>query len=129
MKLDRLRAPALAATAVLVISGAGIAFAGSPTPATPAPPTPVVQTEPVVPDTDQLQQGDQTTPDAVGAAESATEPAAAVVSTTQVVDKAASETAAEAPDGSEVTGTEADGPGGHQDPAGQNVDHQFNGEE
>ncbi len=25
--------------------------------------------------------------------------------------------------------TEADGPGGHQDPAGQNVDHQFNGTE
>lgn len=28
----------------------------------------------------------------------------------------------------EATGIEADGPGGHADPAG-NVDHQFNGEE
>jgi len=30
MKLDRFRAPALAAAAVLMISGAGIAFAGNP---------------------------------------------------------------------------------------------------
>ena len=29
----------------------------------------------------------------------------------------------------EVKGTEADGPGGHQDPAGVNVDHQFEGKE
>ncbi len=31
--------------------------------------------------------------------------------------------------GSEPKGTETDGPGGHQDPQGANVDHQFNGAE
>ena len=31
--------------------------------------------------------------------------------------------------GSESKGIEADGPGGHQDPQGTNVDHQFNGTE
>jgi hypothetical protein len=34
--------------------------------------------------------------------------------------------------GAETPGTEtgpSDGPGGHEDPAGQNVDHQFDGEE
>lgn len=57
-------------------------------------------------DTDTLQQGDQTTPDAVGSA-------------------------AESEPGSEQeteSATESDGPGGHEDPAG-NVDHQFEGEE
>ena len=29
----------------------------------------------------------------------------------------------------EATSPETDGPGGHQDPAGQNVDHQFDGVE
>jgi hypothetical protein len=29
----------------------------------------------------------------------------------------------------EATSPETDGPGGHEDPAGQNVDHQFNGVE
>ncbi len=105
MKLNRLRTPALAAVAVLLISGAGIAFAGSP--ALSAPVTQATQVEPVGPDTDTLQAGDQTTPDVAGAAEAAgTEPA-----------------------GTEPAGTEADGPGGHADPADQNVDHQFDGEE
>lgn len=35
-----------------------------------------------------------------------------------------------APESGTVVGTaEADGPGGHQDPAGSNVDHQFQGQE
>ncbi len=156
MKLHRFRAPALAATAVLVISGAGIAFAANPAPATVTPAAPLTQAEPVGPDTDQLQQGDQTTPDVAGAAAQAepigpdtdqlqqgdqTTPdvagaaaAAAGASTTKVAaTKAApekvSESSAEAPDGTEASGTESDGPGGHQDPEGQNVDHQFDGEE
>ena len=113
MKLDRFRAPALAAVAVLMISGAGIAFAGSPAPS--APVTQASQVEPVGPDTDTLQVGDQTTPDVAGADESTTE------STTEAAGTAES--------GTEAAGTEADGPGGHADPAGQNVDHQFDGEE
>jgi hypothetical protein len=122
MKLDRFRAPALAAAAVLVISGAGIAFAAGPSAATPVPATPIVQAEPTGPETNLLQQGDQTTPDVAGAA------------STTAAESATSETAAEAPAGTgaagtEAAGTEADGPGGHADPAGANVDHQFDGQE
>jgi len=111
MKLNQLRGPALAAAAVLLIGGATSVFAGSPTPATQAPGASVTQVEPIGPDADNLQQGDQTTPDVAGAADSAAEPA-----------EAANEATAE-------TGTEGDGPGGHADPAGQNIDHQFDGEE
>ena len=115
MKLDRFRAPALAAVAVLMISGAGIAFAGSPAPS--APVTQASPVEPVGPDTDTLQAGDQTTPDVAGAAESTTE-----------ADDAA-EAAGAAESTTEAATTEADGPGGHADLAGQNVDHQFEGQE
>jgi hypothetical protein len=115
MKLDHFRAPALAATAVLLLSGVASAFAASPAPVTPvAPVAPVTQAEPAGPDTDTLQEGDQTTPDVADAPEPA---------------DASSEAAAEAPEGTEVAGAESDGPGGHQAPAGQNVDHQFDGEE
>jgi hypothetical protein len=117
MKLDRFRAPALAATAVLLISGAASAFAASPAPATPAPVALVTQAEPTGPDTDLLQQGDQTTPDVAG------------TSTTTAAENATSEIAAEAPAGTEASGTESDGPGGHADSPGQNVDHQFDGQE
>lgn len=138
MKLDRFRAPALAATAVLLISGAATAFAAGPvTPAPVAPATPVTQVTPVTPvtpvaspaqaeptspDSDTLQVGDQTTPDVAGTA------------TSTAPEAVTSETAAEAPAGAEAAGTEAvdsasDGPGGHADPAGQNVDHQFDGQE
>ncbi len=117
MKLDRFRAPALAATAVLLISGVASAFAASPAPATPVTAAPITQpvvAEPVVAepveatDTDTLQEGDQTTPDVAEA------PAAA------------GNEAAEAP---QAAGAEKDAPGGHADADGQNVDHQFDGEE
>jgi len=126
MKLDRFRAPALAAAAVLMISGAGIAFARSPASAAPARVVPAVQTGPTGADTDTLQQGDQATPDVVGGARSAAKPAAAKPAV-----KTTSETASEGTEavGTEAVGTEADGAGGHADPAGQNVDHQFNGQE
>ena len=58
-----------------------------------------------VPDTDNVQQGDQTSPDAT----------------------AASTGEASGENTGENTG-ETDGPGGHADPAG-NVDHQFDGQE
>jgi hypothetical protein len=151
MNLDRFRAPALAAAAVLMISGAGIAFARSPASAAstrvvPARVVPAVQTEPTGPDTDTLQQGDQTTPDVVSGVGSAAKPAAAKPAV-----KATSETASEGTEavgteavgteavgteaegteavGTEAVGTEADGAGGHADLAGKNVDHQFNGQE
>ena len=118
MKIDKLRGPALAAAAVLLIGGATSVFAGSPTPAMQAPNASASQAEKVEPagtDADTLQQGDQTTPD-VGGPGSAAE--------------AAGEAAKEAtPETGTETGTQADGAGGHEDPAGQNVDHQFDGAE
>ena len=132
MKLDRFRAPALAATAVLMISGVGMALASSPT-APSAPSAPAV--EPVAPDTDLLQEGDQTTPDAAtgaAAVNAAVAPAVAPV-VAPAAETASPETGTEAT--TPETGTEApetgvsDGPGGHEDPAGANVDHQFNGQE
>jgi hypothetical protein len=60
-------------------------------------------------DTDNIQQGDQTSPDTATASSKAT-------STTE-----------QGGEGGGESGT-SDGPGGHEDPAG-NVDHQFNGEE
>jgi len=148
MKLDRFRAPAIAATAVLLISGAGIAFAASPSAAVPATTAPIVTTEPIGPDTDTLQQGDQTTPDTAAdtatagdvtdpAADTATagdvtDPAADKATAGDVTDPAADKaTAGDVTDPAEVNVSESasDGPGGHQDPAGQNVDHQFDGQE
>ncbi len=128
MKLDRFRAPALAAAAVLLISGSGIAFAGSPSAAATAPVAPVGAAEPVGPDTDTLQQGDQTTPDLAGAG-SAPAAKAVTISAATAAEKPASETASTSSEGSEATAAESDGPGGHEDPAGQTVDHQFQGEE
>jgi hypothetical protein len=140
MKIARFRQPALSAMAVLLISGAGIAFAGNRSPAVPAPAqaapaavtpavaplaaplaaTPVAASalpstepvEPAGPDTDTLQQGDQTTPDT--AAEAAPE-------------KAGTETekaGAEEPGDANLPG------GGHaDDPNDPNADHQFEGVE
>ncbi len=137
MQLDRFKAPALAATAVLLISGAASAFAASPASTTAAAPVaPVAQEKAAGPDTDNLQVGDQTTPDVAPAAAAA--PAAHIVAAAPAAlaaapaeAKAAAETTetADAAETPEAKGTEADGPGGHADTAGQNVDHQFNGEE
>jgi hypothetical protein len=128
MKLDRMRAPALAAMAVLIISGAGIAMAHT-GPASPgaAKATPVTVDSPAPADTDALQQGDQTGPDASNAPaeSSAPEPteqpgAVAISGPTD---------GPESPNATEPPQTNSDGAGGHADPEGQNVDHQFNGEE
>ena len=120
MKLERFRVPAIAGSAVLLIAGATSVFAASPTPSTPAADATASQVEPIGTDADTLQQGDQTTPDVAGAAG-----AAGAASE----DPAAAETAADASETAGTTGAEADGPGGHADPAGQNVDHQFDGAE
>jgi hypothetical protein len=73
-----------------------------------------------------------------GVAVASTSSPAATAKTTAVVHhaQAASSTAAQpAPSGEpsetsgEATSPAADGPGGHQDATGQNVDHQFNGTE
>jgi hypothetical protein len=60
------------------------------------------------PDTDTVQSGGQTTPDPGKANASGTE---------------------NATENGGESGTAADGPGGHADAAGANVDHQFRGQE
>lgn len=116
MKIARLKGPALSALAVLAISGAGIAFAGTPSaaPSTDTTIPPVIeQVEPAGADTDALQEGDQTTLD----------------SPAEVAAEAAGTEAAEAP-GTEAESTVSDGPGGHaDDPNDPNADHQFEGAE
>jgi hypothetical protein len=127
MKFARFRQPALSALAVLLISGAGVAFAGKAAPAAPAaaaPAAPAVEAvapaakpaaqpvEPVGADTDTLQEGDQTTPDS---------PAE------QAAEKAGTESekaGAEEPGDANLPG------GGHADnPNDPNADHQFEGVE
>ncbi len=129
MILARLRGAAIGGLAVLLLSGAGVAFAGSSAPAPAKAVTAPMVNQAVVSTAlnasgsttnsgADVQQGDQTAPDTAAttaeqagaeAPESATEPAG---------------TAAES-----ATSAEADGPGGHQDAAGQNVDQQFQGEQ
>jgi hypothetical protein len=122
MKIARFRQPAVSALAVLMISGAGIAFAGNAAPAAPAvTAAPAVETaapaveptvapvEPVGPDTDLIEDGTPDTP-----AEAAAE-------------KAGTET--ETP-GVEEPGDENLPGGGHaDDPNDPNADHQFEGTE
>src|SRR5258707_15543969 len=137
MKFARFRQPALSATAVLLISGAGIAFAGNAAPAEPAAPAPVVaaprgaapavvravapvtqpsadtSAEPVEPagaDTDTIQQGDQTAPDTLA-------------------EKAASETETEKTGAEEPGDANLPGGGHADDPNDPNADHQFEGVE
>ena len=133
MMLARLRGAAIGGLAVLLLSGAGIAFAA--TPATVPAPAPVRQlAAPAQPATGgsstsgqqvDVQQGDQTAPDAAGTTATETAGAEAPETTAE-----AASGAAEAPESAtEAGGTETDGPGGHADAAGANVDYQFQGEQ
>ncbi len=116
--MDIKRKAALAAVGVLGLTGVGVstALAQSSSSSPPAPPKATVTApaaeapEPAGPDTDTLQQGDQTTPDVAGANEGT-----------------------EAPESGEKAGVEEPGDenlpgGGHADQPG-NVDHQFEGQE
>jgi hypothetical protein len=111
MKIARFRQPALSALAVLLISGAGIAFAAEPSAAPSGAPA-VEVTEPAgaAGDTDTLQ--DATTPDS-----QADEAAEAAGSETEKA-------------GVEEPGDENLPGGGHaDDPNDANADHQFEGVE
>ena len=94
---------ALAAVAALAVGGSAIAGAAQKS----APPKPAVSQsqEPLAPDTDNVQQGDQTAPDQASASEQASESAG----------ESASESDA------------SDGPGGYAD-ANANADTQQQGE-
>ncbi|HEY0388107.1 MAG TPA: hypothetical protein VGC71_06690 [Gaiellales bacterium] len=100
------------AAAVLAVSSAltagGVAYASTGGGSAPVKHAQVKAAESASPDTDNIQSGDQTTPDAAAKA-------------------TAAETGGES-SGSEVSGN--DGPGGHADePANSNADHQFQGQE
>jgi hypothetical protein len=119
MNFDRLKAAAMAAIAVLAISGTATVFAATPSSPPAGGATPVVATTPAP---------------VVGSSSApvvATTPAPAA---TEQPESSASAEPTEAaggtePTAAETTTVESDGPGGHQDPAGQNVDHQFDGQE
>jgi hypothetical protein len=101
-------AAAIAVIAAMGVGGTAIATAGS----TKAKPATAVVENTAGPDTDNVQSGDQTTPDVAGAA------------------KAGSESST----GSEASGSESasgsDGPGGHADePGNASADHQNEGVE
>jgi hypothetical protein len=101
-KTKKLLASALGLAVTLGISGGALAASHSSK----------ARSEPVAAaDTDTVQQGDQTTPD----------------TTTTSQEARSSESGST---GSEPSneGQGSDGPGGHEDPAG-NVDHQFDGQE
>jgi hypothetical protein len=105
MKMKRI---AIAVVAVLSLASlGGVALAKTPAV---GPNAPATSSEPTTgADADTIQAGDQTTPDA-GA---------------EPTSEAGGEQATEAGGGS---ASGSDGPGGHEDPAG-NVDHQFDGQE
>ena len=127
MMLARLRGAAIGGLAVLLLSGAGVAFAHTPSVAR-SPTLAIVQpTGAGAAGSNQqvdVQQGDQTAPDPVGTA--AAEQTGAEAPESAAKTPASAEAPAAA---SESTGAETDGPGGHADAAGANVDHQFQGNE
>lgn len=101
----RLAALVAGGTLVVGVLGTGVAMATSGTqsvhPGQAPGPAVVTGATTVSTDADNVQQGDQTTPDTTGPTEGS---------------------------GNETESGTTDGPGGHADPAG-NVDHQFQGEE
>jgi glycerate-2-kinase len=106
MMLSRLRNAAVSGMAVLLLSGAGVAFAAnSPT----SPPTAVTTGgSSAIGQQVDVQQGDQSAPDTASASTEA-----AGVEAPQAAGLAA----------------ETDGPGGHADAAGSIADYQFQGEQ
>jgi len=101
------------AVAVLAVGGAGIGTIAAASASTTHPAAVrTAPSEPTSPDTDAIQQGDQTSPDTATA-------------TTAGPVKAQSDNPGEAP---ESESSASDGPGGNADPAG-NVQHEFSGTE
>ena len=117
-----------AAVAVLgSVSGAALASnRGGKAPAKPA------VSVPKTADTDNIQEGDQNSPDnpsqAPEAGAVATSVTASIKSSNAKAGAAPSESGSEGSAETENSG-ESDGPGGHEDPPGQDVNHEFDGEE
>jgi hypothetical protein len=105
------------AVAVLALSGAGIGTVAAANASTPAPAAvQAAHSEPASPDTDAIQQGDQTSPDTAAAT------AARAVNT----QSGKADNPGEAPQSE--SNSASDGPGGHTDPA-SNAQHEFDGVE
>jgi hypothetical protein len=116
--MDLKRKLALAGVGVLGVAGAGVGVAAAqttPSSSTPPPSPSVTAPAPNVQDT--------TTPDAPGAAEKPETPG------TEAPEKAGAEKAGAEKAGAEEPGDANLPGGGHADPPGQNVDHQFEGVE
>jgi hypothetical protein len=126
---------AVAAIGALAAGGSAIASAQNPGPTPTSTPPAVTQsaTSPEKvggPDTDNIQSGDQTTPDTATASPVSAKASSATTEAPGTEQSAASEQpgAAEQP-GSE-SAANSDGPGGHADePGNPSADHQFQGTE
>ena len=110
MRFKKLLAVGTVVLGSLSIAGAALASSGHRNAVKPA-------TANLAADTDNVQQGDQTTPDTPGCSTESTESNGSAAEATQ-----------EPESSGEGQGTESDGPGGHQDPSGD-VNHEFDGEE
>src|SRR3981081_4163237 len=104
-----------AALASLALGGAVFAQAQSTTPA--------ASEKVTAPDTDNVQSGDQTTPD------SSAKASRKIHHTRHHATKASEVPGVEAPGETGSESGPSDGPGGHADPAGSTADHQFQGNE
>ena len=125
MNIKKLVIGGAAATAlgIAALAGTGTAFASGT--------APIANTH----QSTNVQQGNQSTPDAAPSAEKAGVesdgpggPADADGVNVQQGDQSTPDTAASAEKAGSETGV-SDGPGGHADAAGSNVDHQFDGNE
>jgi hypothetical protein len=108
------RRVAAAAVTIMALGGAGIGTAAASSAAPVAPHS--VSSEPTSPDTDAIQQGNQTAPEPSG---SALAKSVSHVRAAAPGDENSSENSESGP---------SDGPGGHADPSGD-VQHQFTGAE
>jgi hypothetical protein len=122
----RFKKPLVIGTAAVAVlaSVTGAALASGKGSKAPSKPAAAVTTA----DSDNIQEGDQTSPDngiqAPEANATATSAKAGVKAAASTRVKPADENSGEGENAGE-----SDGPGGHQDPPGQDVNHEFNGQE
>jgi hypothetical protein len=120
-----------AAVSALALGGSAIASAQQ-QPAQPNTPAPksAPAAEPVGPDTDNIQSGDQTTPDVAGASAASNTSVASTTEAPGTEQAPASEQSGAAEQPGTETADNSDGPGGHADePGNAAADHQSEGVE
>jgi hypothetical protein len=122
----------VAALAALALGGSAIASATQQSTQSKAPVQKSAASSEKVggPDTDNVQSGDQTTPDAVGASASTAKASAATSEAPGTEQPASSEQPGTAEQPGSESAANDDGPGGHADePGNASADHQFEGQE